>query len=69
MVIKETVHKSRKMIWGTFKHDDKSVTHFEGREEGWQQWGNTTSKLCETVKRVETLYDEWLTDVKHGGGF
>jgi hypothetical protein len=61
MIIRERITSNKHRIWGKFFHSDNSVTNFEMiKGESWNQWGNTTDKLCETVNRVEELCNEWI---------
>lgn len=60
-VIRETVHRNSKRIWGSFKLSDGSLTKFEMKMgESWFQWGNTTENLGLTVDRVTELTKEWM---------
>ena len=63
MIIKESVSRNSRRIWGYFKLSDGSKTQFEMKKgESWFQWGNTTDKLCETVDRVESLCNDWVLE-------
>ncbi len=60
-VVSEAVRRTKNTIKGTFRLSDKSTTSFEiDRENGWEQWGNTTGNLGVTVARVEQLQKELL---------
>lgn len=58
-VTREVVKRTKNTIKGYFVLSDKSKTHFEiSKQDGWQQWGNSTENLSKTVKRVEELQSE-----------
>ncbi len=57
----ENIKRTKNTVKGTFKLSDKTTTHFDiDRQNGWNQWGNSTENLGLTVDRVETLYAELL---------
>ena len=59
-ILKETVNRTEKRIWGKFKLSDRSSTKFEMiKDEAWFQWGNTTENMYITLERVKKLCDEY----------
>lgn len=62
-IIRETVHKNRNRIWGSFRLSDKTITKFEMKKgESWFQWGNSVDNLGVSVERVDELCNEWILE-------
>lgn len=57
----EHIRRTKDKITGYIRLKDGSRTHFQvDKEYGWEQWGNYTNKLCETVPLMERLeQDLW----------
>lgn len=68
-IVRETINKNSRRIWGYFKLSDGTKTQFEQTKENakngisWSQWGNITENLGVSVERVETLTNEWLESI------
>ena len=68
-IVRETIHKNSRRIWGYFKLSDGTKTEFEQTKENakngvsWFQWGNSRENLGLTVERVEQLTREWLESI------
>jgi len=59
-ILKETVHKNSRRIWGSFKLSDKSTSKFEMiKGKTWFQWANTAANMGITVDRVTKLCEEY----------
>ena len=48
-------------IEGEFYLSDNSISQFSiDKKVGWQQWGNSTDKLCISVERIEELTNKFF---------